>query len=646
MTMTTTVSMEQDEPENDAMMPSTDQIVNERENQESETIPQQESNGDDRRHLVDDETPMMHLPELSSSRPRERSSGAYSFVNESGVLHPVPMESSDEQEYSLSATTTLAHDTTTNTNEDLAPTQTAAAMALETESDTVMVSAVENNDGGDQSTTMVSAATLTNDFTETATVVSTVDECSDDAIIRKILQEDLIASGRSTDELQEYIRTASLENVASRMSRATEEEKTEIQEPDSALAWALHEHELLSSATNVLLGESNSPALAAAVATVEEEATVVGITENDVHPAELESSDARAELIGQDYSVNYVDTRDTIDAPTPAAAFAAMETTEEEATAEATVLDSKPAAVPSPWSEETAAEEATVLETKPPADESWRSRADDEAREVRVDAVVEEEASVVHITEDAHPAEFEENDVQATFIGDYTSTVAVGDGAVAGDEAVVVDITEDVHPADFEQNEAEATLIGSTRAVSYSTPPTQRPHTAARAVSDPPRNPVASPVDLHTSGSFNAGIEALDAMEQQTWMNRPPPWFVEGDQVVPLMPPPPPAASAPMAAALVIDDGADSDNCSDVPPLPPRSSVNGGEPPRTSSARTEESERSSGTSGSGRRAAASLQMVGIFSPNALIMSLHVSVASHTFIPHSSQRRPFEAQIPS
>ena len=98
----------------------------------------------------------------------------------------------------------------------------------------------------------MSAQRISHEYAATATVVETVNESDDDRLIRKLLQEDLIASGRSTDELQEYIRTASLENVVTRMNQRDEEEKTEIVEPDSALAWALHEHELLESASNIL----------------------------------------------------------------------------------------------------------------------------------------------------------------------------------------------------------------------------------------------------------------------------------------------------------------------------------------------------------------------------------------------------------
>jgi len=604
---------------------------------EAETLRQEES--DDDRGAG--ETLMRRLPgETNVSRENGRTSSEYSFVNTSGVLHPVPVESSNGDVHSLSTPTIQATPLTNDApqSEDTTPTQ-PATLEVEgcgNESDTVIVNTVQE-DCSDQPAMVVSAERVTGTmyFTETATVVETFDDCSDDAVIRKILQEDLIASGRSTDELQEYIRTASLENVASRMSRAAEEEKTEIAEPDSALAWALHEQEL--SMSNLPVEHEH-----VAVATMpNEEATVVRITEHDVHPAEFESSDARAELIGEDYSLRYDLAPDAIDTPQPSAAtVTAIQAMDEEAATEATVLDSKPAAAARLWPDETA-EEATVLETKPPAVETW-SRTDDDAGEVSVDAIIEEVASVVDITEDVHPAEFEENDVQATFIGrEYTSTVAIEDqestvDTTTEEEGLVVGIADVVHPVDFEGNETHATLVvtDDSRAVSYSTPPAQRRLTAARAVSEPPRNAVANPVDDDTSNSFHHGIAALDALEQETWMYRPSSFI--GDHIV--MPPPDTPAATPMAAAEVMCEVMDSDTCSDVPPLPPRMSVAGREPPRTSSARTEESERSSGTTGSGRRAAAPLQLVRHFRCAVLpeLGFCYLTLLS------SSQLRPLEA----
>ena len=98
-----------------------------------------------------------------------------------------------------------------------------------------------------------------------------------------------------------------------------------------------------------------------------------------------------------------------------------------------------------------------------------------------VDAIVEEEASVVDIAEDVHPAEMA-NDVEAEFIGRAPTVAMVEDrnvalGVMARDEAVVVSVAENVQSPGMDPREANATLVGSgdRRSVSYSSPPTQRP---------------------------------------------------------------------------------------------------------------------------------------------------------------------------
>jgi hypothetical protein len=412
------------------------------------------------------------------------------------------------------------------------------------QSDAVLVDTVQDDD---QPATVVSVETI--DELATAMVVETVEEFSDDAMIRKILQEDLIASGRSTSELQEYIQHASLENVVSMMEERefqAEEEKTERMGLDSAIAWAHLEY------------KHSLTAITQPATVPDEQATVVTITDHDIHPSDLSNADARAEFIGTDYSVRVVP-----DVPAVATAAAIGTAAEEDAT-EATVVDSKPAATPVLWSGEPT-EEATVLDTKPPAEESW-SRADEE-QEVMVDGVVEEEATVVDITEDVHPADIERNDVFATLIGrDYT------------------------------------------RGDSFSAPQQHRPPSLARrAVSDQPR--AINPVDAHISDLFQHGIVALDSVEENNWMRRPS-IFGEDDNVVLLPPPDTPAVavsetdeqahdSAPFVTAEIVD--VDRDDMSVVSPLPARSPPTG-------------RDGSNGTQDSARRAArnASLQMVRSF----------------------------------
>lgn len=638
--------VQENEPESPAMVAL---LLDESQSEAHRSTLRQEDDNNDTDFT---ETAMRRLPEEHpSSESRARSTGEYSFVAVSGVLHRVegstveniPSLSESAMPSSEVRATPAAtavpnvhpHDHETWDRGLPATLETEVFRGYHDDGDAVLVAAVEDEsdqpstvvaaervptdftgqEQNDQSTTVVSAQRISNDYAATATVVETVSESDDDRLIRKLLQEDLIASGRSTDELQEYIRTASLENVVTRMNQRDEEEKTEIVEPDSALAWYLHEHELLESPSNILGTSENEHVAVAAMPT--EAADVVQITEHDVHPAEIDSSDAQvAELIGDDYSSSYAMV------PPAAAAVASIEATtiDEETATEVTVLDSKPAAIPNPWSEETT---ATVLETRPSANETW-SRADEEVGEVTVDAIVEEEASVVDITEDVHPAEMA-NDVEAEFIGRAPTVAMTEDrnvafGVMARDEAVVVSVAEDVQSPGMDPREANAALVGSgnRRSVSYSSPATQRPRTAARAVSDQPHNPAASPVDHATSGSFHRGIEALDQLERDDWMNRPSS-FEAGDAV--LLPPHSPEVETPMATAQVMGE---SDSCSGVPPLPSRTPVNDREPSRTNSTRTEESERSSGTISSGRRvAASSLQMVRLAVLRTIIARLSI-----------------------
>jgi hypothetical protein len=500
-----------DDPEQDPMLlarpPPLDDTINEAWGEEPA---RREENGYSTAESID------FSEDVISSRQRDRepsqSREPYPSVQEVTVLRPFSVDHSSGEMHNPSA----------------------GRNAVATERYDGQSNAVQGNTIQDeeQPATVVSVEKI--DEPATATVVETVEEFSDDAMIRKILQEDLIASGRSTSELQEYIQHASLENVASMMEERefqVEEEKTERMGLDSAIAWAHLEH------------EQSLAAIPQPATLPDGQAMVVTITDHDIHPSDLSNADAHAEFIGTDYSVRVV-----TDVPGVATAAAVGNTAEEDAT-EATVLDSKPAATPALWSDESP-EEAIVLETKPPAEESW-SRADEE-HEVMVDGVVEEEATVV-------------------------------------------DVIEDVHPADIERDEVFATLIGQdyTRGASFSAPQQHRPPSAARrAVSDQPReiNPVY--------GDTSQSMEEINRM-------RGPFNFGDDGEVIVLPPPDTPA----VVTAQVVD--VDSDDMSVVPPLPARPPSPWRETSRVSSTR---SEGSNGTNDSARRAArsASLQMVRIF----------------------------------
>jgi hypothetical protein len=298
-----------------------------------------------------------------SSRQYEREPSEnrepYPSVQEITVLRPVSVDNSNGEVNNPSTTT-----------------QAAATERCDGKSDAVLLDTVQDDE---QPATVVTVESI--NAPTTATVVETVEEFSDDAMIRKILQEDLLASGRSTVELQDFIQHASLESVVSMMEERevqAEEEKMGIIGWDSAIAWAHIDHEQSLAAIHQRADELDQRAYELAqqakelaVPTVpDEQATVVTITDHDVHPADISNADAHAEFIGPDYSVRVVP--DVL----AAAAAAAAAIADEEDAMEATVLDSKPAVVPPLWSGEST-EEATVLETKPPAEETW-SMTDEE----------------------------------------------------------------------------------------------------------------------------------------------------------------------------------------------------------------------------------------------------------------------------
>lgn len=482
-----------------------------------------------------------------SSRQHEREPSEnrepYPSVQEITVLRPVSVDNSNGEVNNPSTTT-----------------QAAATEKCDGESDAVLLDTVQDDE---QPATVVTVESL--NAPTTATVVETVEEFSDDAMIRKILQEDLLASGRSTAELQDFIQHASLESVVSMMEEReaqAEEEKMDIIGWDSAIAWAHIDHDQSLAAIPQRADELAQQAEQLVPTVPDKQATVVTITDHDVHPADISNADAHAEFIGPDYSVRVVP-----DVLATAAAAAAAIADEEDAM-EVTVLDSKPAVVPPLWSGEST-EEATVLETKPPAEATWSMT--DEEQEVMVEGVVEDEATVVEITEDVHPAEFECDEVRATLIG-----------------------------RDF------------TRGASFSAPQRHRPPLVARRATSVPDQPHATiPFDEDTSGVFEHGIAALDSMEEQNWMSSPA-TFGEDDGLVMLPPPVAPAVavpetgeqghgSAPIATAEVVSVA--NDDISDVPSLPATTSPPVREVSRGSTAR---SDGSSGTHDSARK---SLQMV-------------------------------------
>jgi hypothetical protein len=204
------------------------------------------------------------------------------------------------------------------------------------------------------------------------------------------------------------------------------------------------------------LGNNNVDAFSALS---DQEAVVVDITEHDVHPSDLSHNDARAELIGQDYSRS-------LEMPsTPGIAFDESYVSSYQATpndmgvldGRAMINEDESSAWNSPYSGDTYVfdnSSANSLERKRPADHNDHNH-DPWARNLEQDAgfvLAEEEAEVVGITENVHPSEISGESV-AEFIGsNFNVAMAVrpetmddsSDGrAVSTEHATVVEVTDE-----------------------------------------------------------------------------------------------------------------------------------------------------------------------------------------------------------
>jgi len=303
----------------------------------------------------------------------------------------------------------------------------------------------------------------------------------------------------------------------------------------------------------------------------DQQATVVAITEHDVHPSEL-SNDAVAELIGEDYS--NVSSSGAVAAPAgvatasstvsnPSAAYAsatdAVLAAEEPCYAvvdsEATIIDQQ-----SHW-HASQAEEATVINddsTIPYADRklpavptakneerltSSRDRsesnegvamavAQDEAQApgmmldqgycpsaVEGVAFAQEEAEVVGISEEYHPSEISGNEAQAELVGALANSQPNSGAAEA--TLSTWDHHENIQAATvvgYEDENDGGGSAGVTRAHSYGGPTPERLNLANRAYTSPSAvgSPVAVNVNMESANSHSAVAE-LEAVVEEGW---------------------------------------------------------------------------------------------------------------------------------
>jgi hypothetical protein len=358
---------------------------------------------------------------------------------------------------------------------------------------------------------IVATAELSPPPPATATVMETVQDLSDDVVARKLLEEELLMSGRTLEEYLEEARRVEREASVARIPSPLVEETNEEDDRKPA---AVPQREPTSRF---------SPPVAAMLD--EQQATVVDITEHDLHPCDFGSDDVHAELIGEDYSVAVASQAAAISTATAEPTVGAVQV-EDGAAEEATVLDSKPAAQSSPsdWTERPD-EEARVLETTNPPSHSWDDPGD--TSEVTVDGVVEEEASVVDITE------------------------------------------QFVHPADTDEHEAQATLIGED-------------HSRSVPLSMTPSGVHPDPLDQNHRTSSAPAMGAASLSADQIWMNHP--FGLSGDENELFVMPPPSSpgvavptmegdtlhVSTPLAPIERIDSGEDEqgDRPTPIPPIP------------------------------------------------------------------------------
>jgi hypothetical protein len=311
------------------------------------------------------------------------------------------------------------------------------------------------------------------------------------------------------EEKEEITELASVPMYATASIQESTEEAT-------ILATA-EDEELLAMKRAAYAGEFSS--IPAPAPLHDQEATVVSIAEENVHPSDLSVGAVQAEFIGQDYSSSSEPRSFEPDSYTAVEVESADDTT-----TEATVIDSAPILFEGEIPLWKVTEEATVLvgadvatpllDRKPAAVEY----TDQEAEEF---AVADQEAEIVEIQEDAHPSELSDAAAEAELVGtddnfnvaaltspgrhavaeaiveeDGVSTYQEDDvieevafiveeggvstyqeddaieeiacigesvplGTVADQEAEIVEIQEDVHPSELSDAAAEAELVGT-----------------------------------------------------------------------------------------------------------------------------------------------------------------------------------------
>jgi Asp/Glu/hydantoin racemase len=188
----------------------------------------------------------------------------------------------------------------------------------------------------------------------------------------------------------------------------------------------VEDREILAMKRAAYAGERSDPLVAQNIKKHGQEATVVAISEYDVHPNEIVQDAVRAELVGQDFTRTVSNAMDNenvesteADEFTVSAVFSALRTVDNEAT-EATVIDSAPLAseedIPS-W-KHTEEAQVLVLDTSLPLIDVKPAAVDfSEYSNSGIEPIADQEAEVLGIQEEIHPSEVSENETEAELVG-------------------------------------------------------------------------------------------------------------------------------------------------------------------------------------------------------------------------------------
>jgi hypothetical protein len=261
----------------------------------------------------------------------------------------------------------------------------------------------------------------------------------------------------------------------------------------------------------------------------DQEATVVAIADNDVHPSDISHGAVQAEFIGHNNALFDHSSSEPLLFDPDSSVTAVEAESADDTTTEATVIESAPISLEGDLPLWKVTEEARVLlaadEATPPTDRkpaAVESTEDEVAEEF---AVADQEAEIVEIQEEVHPLELSGTAAEAELIGtDDNFNVAVlsperhavaeafieEDGVSTYQEDEFIEeaavMGESVSPGqDSEVREARATLVEADYSTSPSLPTKPvDPSASGSENQSMPRDGVATPIDTYDDSWIHA----------------------------------------------------------------------------------------------------------------------------------------------